>query len=141
MSELTTADCWAFLEQHEFGRLAFVLDGGADIVPINYAVADGQVLFRTAQGSKFAGTMGDATVAFEVDEIEDGEHATSVVVRGLAVELPAAEGGRAEQAGLRPWLDTDKPHLVAIEVAHISGRAYDLHRPWLSMLRHGRVGE
>ncbi len=136
MSDLTANECWAFLEQHEFGRLAYVLDGGAEIAPVNYAVLDGQIVFRTAEGSKFAGVMGDASAAFEVDEIE-GEEATSVVVRGLAVELPMVEDGRAEQAGLRPWLASDKPHLVALEVERITGRRYGLHRPWKSMLRAG----
>ncbi len=134
VAELSTAECWAFLEQHEFGRLAYVLDGGADIVPINYCVDDGQLLFRTAQGSKFVGVMSDATAAFEVDAFE-AETAISVVVRGLAVELPESHAGRAEQAGLRPWLDSDKPHLVAIDVTHITGRRHSLHRPWRSMLR------
>lgn len=134
--ELTTDECWAFLAHHEFGRLAYVLDGGADVVPINYAVDEGRIVFRTAMGSKFSGVMSDATCALEVDLIE-GEEATSVVVRGLAVELPddGAHAARAEQAGLRPWLDSVKPHLVAIDVTHITGRRHALHRPWTSMLR------
>lgn len=137
MRELTDAECWAFLRQHEFGRLGFVRDGGADIAPINYAVDGDQIIFRTGAGSKFAAAMGGATVAFEVDQVDQGE-ATSVVLRGPAIELPQAESARVEQLGLRPWTgwsEEAKPHLVAVRAEEITGRRYPLHRPWLSMMR------
>ena len=136
MQELTIAECWAFLSEHEFGRLGFVVDGGADITPINYAVDEGQIIFRTAMGGKFAGALGEAKVAFEVDQV-DPDEATSVVLRGPAVELEAAEA-RVSQLRLRPWTgwsEESKPHLVAIRAEHISGRRYPLHRPWKRMMR------
>ena len=38
---------------------------------------------------------------------------------------------------MRPWVDTPKSIVVAIEVDEISGRRFDLTRPWLRDLPTG----
>lgn len=130
--------CWDFLRSHEFGRLGFLLDGRVHIAPINYAVhhdpATGRktLLFRTAEGNKLEGILANDDVAFEVDEL-DAEEAASVIVRGRARKLDAQESHRADNVALRPWVGSAKPHVVEIDVTEISGRHFDLHRPWLHM--------
>jgi hypothetical protein len=75
----------------------------------------------------------NADVAFEVDQIEPDEHATSVIVRGRAHELEGQEKYVVEQLPLRPWIATPKFSVVAITVDEISGRRFDLSRPWTHM--------
>jgi hypothetical protein len=72
-------------------------------------------------------------VAFEVDEIVD-EQATSVIVRGRARRLEEDEEHRAENVPLRPWVATEKWNVVEIDVTEISGRRFELTRPWQHMI-------
>jgi len=136
---LSAADCWAFLREHELGRMAYHLLDEVHIAPINYAIDHDPVtgrhslLFRTAEGSKLLGVVMNADVAFEVDQV-DGEHATSVVLRGRGRRLEEDEEHSAENVPLHPWVDTPKWNVVEIEVTEISGRAFDLSRPWQHMI-------
>lgn len=133
---LSPEDCWSLLRANEFGRLAYVDDGLPAIVPINYAVDGAQLVFRTAPGAKLSSILTHAHVAFEIDHIDDdAEVGCSVVVRGRACVVPADDELRLEQVRLRPWLDADKPVIVAIRPDHVTGRRYNLRRPWRRMLR------
>jgi nitroimidazol reductase NimA-like FMN-containing flavoprotein (pyridoxamine 5'-phosphate oxidase superfamily) len=132
--ELHPEESWEFLRAHEFGRLAYHLADEVHLVPINYAVADHRLLFLTAEGSKLLGVAMNRDVAFEVDDFE-GERATSVICRGRAHELTGDTTWAIEQLPLRPWVDTPKTVVVEITVDEITGRRFDLHRPWL----HARV--
>jgi nitroimidazol reductase NimA-like FMN-containing flavoprotein (pyridoxamine 5'-phosphate oxidase superfamily) len=110
MEELTPDACWQLLAQHEYGRLAYVLDGEVNIVPINHAVVDGQIAFETGQGSKLLGIDEQVTVAYEVDEIT-AEQGTSVVVRGFVVALEGDEAQAAEQAYERELMRAEAERL------------------------------
>ena len=132
--ELHPEECWEFLRGHEFGRLGFHLADEVHIVPINYAVDDRRLVFLTAEGSKLLGLTMNADVAFEVDEIE-GEQAVSVIVRGRARQLVGSAAWVADRLPLRPWVDTPKYIVVEITADEVTGRRFDLHRPWL----HARV--
>lgn len=127
---LTEQECWDLLKANEFGRLAFHLVGEVHITPINYAVHEGTILFLTSEGSKLLGITMDSDVAFEVDNILPGEHAESVVVRGTARQLEGSEKYVIEQLPLRPWIPTEKHIVVEIKVSELSGRRFDLARPW-----------
>lgn len=132
VASLTREECWDLLRREEFGRLAYTLGGEAHIVPINYAVDEGRLVFRTAAGSKLSAILEGGTVAFEIDDIGT-EWAASVIVRGTAVELPEEEARWADQLRLRPWIRSEKQHVVAITPAELSGLKFRLHRPWTSM--------
>ena len=125
--------CWEMLHAQEFGRLAFHLADEVHLVPINYAVDDAhRIVFRTAEGSKLLGLTMNADVAFEIDEYTEDD-ARSVVVRGRARHLEGEEEYETEQLPLRPWVDTAKFNTIAIEVDEITGRHFELTRPWLHM--------
>ena len=124
---LPEEEAWEFLRGREIGRLAYHLVGEVHIVPINYLVSDGQLLFRTSPGSKLLGVVMHDDVAFEVDEFDEHE-ARSVIVRGTARLLREDEADRANALPLRSWVPTDKDEVVAIDVREISGRAFRLDR-------------
>jgi uncharacterized protein len=133
---LTRDECWAMLHEHEFGRLAFHLASEVQLVPINYAVDHETLLFRTAEGGKLLGVVMNPDVAFEIDEYDD-HRARSVVVRGVARRLEEDEQHRTENIPLRPWVKTPKYDVVEIRPTEISGRSFELDRPWLHMLPGG----
>lgn len=132
--QLDEDECWAFLEGHELGRLAFRLADEVHIVPINYAVDGRTLLFRTAPGEKLLAAALGSSVAFEVDEFSDHD-ARSVVVRGSARRLEEDEAHRCELVPLRPWIGDERYDVVELRPAVVTGRAFHLDRPWLHMSR------
>lgn len=130
---LTPTECWDLLGDKEFGRLAYQLDGEVHIAPINYAIDGRRLLFRTAEGNKLLGVLQNAEVVFEVDDIGT-EWAASIVLRGNASELDREEALWADQLRLRPWVRSEKQHVVAISPTEVSGFKFRLHQPWQSML-------
>ena len=136
ITSLTDRECWEMLHAQEFGRLAFHLLDEVHIVPLNYAVdQDRRIIFRTAEGSKLLGLTINDDVAFEIDEFSE-DLATSVVLRGRARHLEGRDADATDQLPLRPWVNTAKYNVVAIEVNEINGRRFELTRPWLHMRPH-----
>ena len=131
--ELHPEECWEFLRTREFGRLGYHLADEVHIVPINYAVKDDRLFFLTAEGSKLLGVTMNADVAFEVDEVV-GETARSVIIRGRARRLDEHEEHRADQVPLHTWVDSPKYYVVEVAPEEVSGRAFQLSRPWRSIL-------
>lgn len=136
ITDMTTEECWEELRRHEFGRLAFSVVDEQHITPINYAVdhqgARPSLLFRTAPGTKLLAVALGSEVAFEIDEFGD-ETAMSVVIRGSARLLEEDEEHRAENLPLRPWVDTLKYNVVEIVPDEVTGRRFELTRPWLHL--------
>lgn len=126
---LTADECWEALRGDEFARLAYVLGDEVNLVPINYAVDQDTLLFRTAEGSKLLGVVMNPHVVLEIDRFDE-EQATSVVVRGEARKLEEDEAHRADNVPLRPWTDTHKYNVVEIRPTDVTGRRFRLNRPW-----------
>jgi len=135
VTQLGAEDCWAMLGSEEFGRLAFRLIDEVHITPINFAVDGRTLLFRTAEGDKLLGVVMGTEVAFEVDGFE-GESARSVFVRGTARLLGEDEAHRAENVPLRSWVSTLKYNVVEIVPQVVTGRAFELTRPWTELGAH-----
>lgn len=127
VTELAEADSWSFLRSQEIGRLAVLADGVPDIFPVNFIAHEHTILFRTAQGTKLWAIAANSTVAFEADHWNAAE-GTSVVIRGRARTLAAAEAGDAARFGLRSWLRDPKPVFVRIQPDMITGRRLRLGR-------------
>ena len=131
---LSDEQCWDLLRGQEFGRLGYHRVGEVHIAPINYAIdEDDRIIFLTSEGNKLLGITMNEDVAFEVDQILPDEHATSVIVRGRAHELEGRDKYVVERLPLRPWIATPKFSVVAITIDEVSGRRFDLSRPWTHM--------
>lgn len=117
-------ECLALMASCNLGRIG-VVDGGRPLVlPVNYALAEERVFFRTAPGSKFDAVVRDAQVAFEVDAADPAYRTGWSVLGGGRSTLVTdqRELARIDELGLRPWADFDKPHLVRIDFEWLSGR-------------------
>ena len=120
------------------GRLAFSLDGRLEILPVNYLVDRGTLLFRTAPGTKFAASVERLPVVFEVDGYEPEQHeAWSVVARGhLEPVLGTAEVIDAVALPLFPWQGGEKGLFVRVVPEEVTGRQFPVADPsqWVSPL-------
>jgi nitroimidazol reductase NimA-like FMN-containing flavoprotein (pyridoxamine 5'-phosphate oxidase superfamily) len=118
--------CLHLLAQQEIGRLAFVIGGSPEILPVNYVLDGDAVVLRTAPGRKLDGAL-RSPVAFEVDATDRATHAGwSVVVHGHAEEVTRLDREelvrRVAALHVEPWAGGDKPHVLRIVPTSITGR-------------------
>jgi uncharacterized protein len=118
-------ECFRLLEQSSVGRLG-VIDGDRPVVlPVNYAVVDGEIVLRTDEGMKLRAAE-RAPVAFEVDAFDEGARTGwSVLVSGRAEEVTeyaARERQAVRDAPVDPWAGGDKQHWIRIVADSVSGR-------------------
>lgn len=123
---IPTDECYLLLDSATVGRIAFVDQDGPVAIPVNFAVVDGDIVFRTEATSGLR-TGVDHQVGFEADRIDPEAHSGwSVLARGFAYEVPAEEVPEM-LAGLRerfprPWAAGVHNTWVRIEVQAVTGR-------------------
>jgi nitroimidazol reductase NimA-like FMN-containing flavoprotein (pyridoxamine 5'-phosphate oxidase superfamily) len=117
-------EAWNLLSSVALGRLVTYFGGQLEIFPVNFVAQKGTVLFRTAEGTKLFTTVMNDKVLFEADDHTVAE-GWSVVIRGTAKMLSSAEDIRAaDQAGLMPWVPTEKLRYVRVTPTEISARRF-----------------
>lgn len=85
--ELSESECFAQLPKTGVGRIAVsCIDGPPEVVPVNYVVDGGCIVFRTGLGSMLK-LLRRRDATFEVDhvDLEEGR-AWSVVLKGRTYE-------------------------------------------------------
>jgi nitroimidazol reductase NimA-like FMN-containing flavoprotein (pyridoxamine 5'-phosphate oxidase superfamily) len=126
MTILEERECWRLLDLADVGRLAVAIDRHPDIFPINHVVDDHTIVFQTEAGTKLAGAVCGAAVAFEIDGYDpwDGD-AWSVVVKGHAVEIEhLVDKEHVEKLALTPWGSWAKHRWVRIDPVEVTGRRF-----------------
>ncbi|SES23820.1 pyridoxamine 5'-phosphate oxidase family protein [Corynebacterium cystitidis] len=125
---LTEEESLELMAGQTFGRLVVQLKNDVDIFPVNFAVHDGKIYFRTAEGTKLFGAARADDLILEADHVDqDASVAWSVVVRGPSRILTKAdEILEAEEYGVKPWIPTLKYNFVEITPRTISGREFQL---------------
>jgi len=121
--ELTEEECLGLLRSRRLGRVAYD-DAGPVVLPVNYVIDSGTVLFCTSPYSSLGQHLRASQAAFEVDEIDDETHAGwSVLVRGPAkyvelTDLPVAA------ARPTPWRGCEGAQSLHVRITPrlISGR-------------------
>ena len=126
MEILDVPECLRLVRSAKVGRLGIAIMNVPDIFPINFVVDGGDVVFRTAEGTKFAAAVLGTSVAFEVDGYDAGAgEAWSVVIKGPAVEITDMyELFDAEELPLFPWHNSPKYRFVRIESEEVTGRRF-----------------
>ena len=120
---LAVDECRALLATQRVGRVA-ICSGRPAILPVVYAMLDGDIVFRTAPGEKLIAAALQRTVAFEIDDfVEATRSGWSVDVIGTAEEIVHPdEIRRAEALGLEPWAGEVRDRFVRIRAEEMSGR-------------------
>ena len=125
LTTLTREECLALLRRAVVGRIGYVADGMAIIIPVNFALLDGDIVFCSAKGSKLSWLSLRERVAFEADESRPADHeGWSVLIQGVAREVTHPDELAVLRRGhLRSWLRSPQEHWVRISIEAISGRA------------------
>lgn len=124
LQALTAVECYDLLSPGGVGRVAFTTADGPVVLPVNYAMADQTVIFRTAPDTLLAGYL-NGPAGFEVDRLdEELSQGWSVLVTGHAVRVTSeAEVRHLEQhADVRPWAGGARDVYVRIIPRRITGR-------------------
>lgn len=127
---LDEAECLRLISPGGIGRIAYQGRFGPAVLPVNYKLNDGVILFRTAEHSPMGedldtGISGaEYRVAFEVDDIDPAaRQGWSVLLQGPAHHIqPGAERESALQAGIEPWPAGERELFMRITPSRITGR-------------------
>jgi transcriptional regulator with XRE-family HTH domain len=121
---LDEEECRRLLSPGGVGRVAFTTPEGPAVVPVNFAMVEGTVVFRTAPGSMIA-DQDAAEIGFEVDHVDDAVRSGwSVLVVGKArrVRDPNEEALLRDHARIEPWAGGRREVYMQITPHRITGR-------------------
>jgi nitroimidazol reductase NimA-like FMN-containing flavoprotein (pyridoxamine 5'-phosphate oxidase superfamily) len=106
------------------GRVALTARALPIVIPVNFALLDGSVVWRSAEGTKLNDASAGFVVAFEADSYEpDHKEGWSVMIQGLAhVITDERELERAKQLPLESWaLDGAADRYVCLVPSIVTG--------------------
>jgi nitroimidazol reductase NimA-like FMN-containing flavoprotein (pyridoxamine 5'-phosphate oxidase superfamily) len=124
VEQLGELECESLLAVTHFGRIGFSDADGPMILPVNYVIVDGGIVFRT-DATTVLTNVSMKSVAFEIDGWESASVAWSVVARGHAMEVTRAIGAEYDDlrsAHIPIFAPGAKSHWFAMNVESISGR-------------------
>lgn len=124
------AECLRLISPGGIGRLAYQSRFGPAVLPVNYKLHDGAILFRTVAESTLdqdlqTGIGGaEYRVAFEIDDFDTAaKQGWSVLIQGAAHYVQqGAEHEAAEQAGVESWAGGQRERFLTIVPARVTGR-------------------
>lgn len=123
--EMTVEECVELLHGGVVGRVALATPVGPRIVPVNYAMHDGRIVFRTTPYSEL-GTYGwNTDLAFEIDHLDYEKHqGWSVVAVGRAarVDNPDELVDIRHSWEPRPWASGQRNLCIKLRWRELTGR-------------------
>lgn len=131
LSVVPEQGCAELLARGLIGRIGVTMGALPVILPVNYAMLDGDIVFATSEGTKLRAAANHAVVAFEVDEVNpDDRSGWSVLVVGPAREITdPGEITRAQALGLRPWAGGHRERFIRVRTELVSGRVIGNGQP------------
>jgi nitroimidazol reductase NimA-like FMN-containing flavoprotein (pyridoxamine 5'-phosphate oxidase superfamily) len=117
-------ECLALLQNGGLGRVALSMGALPTILPVNYRLVDGFVVFRTGVGSKLDAATRGAVIAFEVDACDpETQTGWSVVVTGVAHDTPSNDWAEPILSAAIPrWAPEGSTRVLHLSTDIISGR-------------------
>jgi nitroimidazol reductase NimA-like FMN-containing flavoprotein (pyridoxamine 5'-phosphate oxidase superfamily) len=121
MEVLSHDECLRLAASQPVGRVAFMSDGEPTVLPVNHALVDHFVVFRTLVGTKLNAVEKGTPMAFEVDRFDEaGQTRWSVVFRGTAEEIDEDD---MRDLDLLSWVDEPaRDRWVRIRPDSVTGR-------------------
>lgn len=123
---LDSDQCLTLIGPGGVGRIAYTGESGPMVLPVNYVLQDGTVLFRTAERGPLDEDLrteiahADYKVAFEIDSIDPaGQRGWSVLIQGPAHHVADASGNLD---GIESWAPGPRELLVRVTPTRITGR-------------------
>jgi nitroimidazol reductase NimA-like FMN-containing flavoprotein (pyridoxamine 5'-phosphate oxidase superfamily) len=129
MEELDENECLKLIGSGGIGRIAYVGRFGPAVLPVNYKLRGGAIVFRTAVKAALDEDLrtgianADYKVAFEIDEIDAAaQQGWSVLIQGPAHHVHGAELDVVHSAGVESWAPGERDLFVRIVPSRITGR-------------------
>jgi nitroimidazol reductase NimA-like FMN-containing flavoprotein (pyridoxamine 5'-phosphate oxidase superfamily) len=129
IEELDENECLELISPGGIGRIAYVGRFGPAVLPVNYKVQDGAVVFRTAENGPLDEDLrtgiadADYKVAFEIDDIDTAaRRGWSVLIQGPAHHVTGADEDAVRAAGVESWAPGDRELFVRIVPTRVTGR-------------------
>jgi nitroimidazol reductase NimA-like FMN-containing flavoprotein (pyridoxamine 5'-phosphate oxidase superfamily) len=127
---LEEAECLRLIASGGVGRIGYTGRFGPTILPVNFALQDQTIVFRTGldspMGEDLRTGIADAQykVAFEVDEISPAtREGWSILIQGSAHHADSeTERAEAQRSGVQAWAGGEKDLFVRIVPDRITGR-------------------
>jgi uncharacterized protein len=121
---LTEEECVDLLEPGGVGRIGVTIAGLPVILPVNYAFVDGEVLFRTGEGTKLSAATQRAVVAFEVDayDVASASGWSVLVIGRSSVVTDPMELARLDGYEITSWADGTRSNYVRLRPELLNGR-------------------
>jgi hypothetical protein len=133
MEVLEPEECLRLIAPGGIGRVAFTSSNGPAVLPVNYKLHDGAIVFRTAYGGPMdqdlrTGVEGvDIKIGFEVDRIDEAQQeGWSVLIQGPAHHVPEDEVDKVAEADVTSWAGGERHLYIRIVPSQITGRR--IHR-------------
>ncbi|MFG1947109.1 pyridoxamine 5'-phosphate oxidase family protein [Nonomuraea sp. NPDC048826] len=129
LETLDREECLRLIAPGGVGRVAFNGSHGPTILPVNYRLHEGSIIFRTAHGGAMdrdlrTGLEGvEVMVGFEVDRIDEvRREGWSVLVQGPYHHISDEEAAQVSDAGVSPWAGGERLLHIRIVPQHVTGR-------------------
>jgi nitroimidazol reductase NimA-like FMN-containing flavoprotein (pyridoxamine 5'-phosphate oxidase superfamily) len=130
LEELDEAECLRLIASGGIGRIGFSGRYGPTVLPVNYQLYEGTIVFRTAQDSATDEDLrtgianAEYKVAFEIDDYDTAARTGwSVLIQGSAHHVESdAERAAVAGAGVDPWPGGDRELFLRITPSRVTGR-------------------
>ena len=120
--ELDLPECLDLLASGSVGRVAYCTQEGPVVLPVNYVLHDGDVVFRTSPHGSIAQHLQGSPAAFEVDEIHDvTESGWSVLIQGTGEFVESARDLPLESRP-SPWPVGNRALFIRVRARSVTGR-------------------
>ncbi len=130
MEEMDDTESLRLISPGGVGRIAYTGRFGPTVLPVNYRLYEGTIVFRTAQDSPTDEDLrtgiahAEYKVAFEIDDFSlDQREGWSVLIQGGAHHVDSdVERAAVLQAGVEAWPEGEREHFIRITPTRITGR-------------------
>jgi nitroimidazol reductase NimA-like FMN-containing flavoprotein (pyridoxamine 5'-phosphate oxidase superfamily) len=127
---LDEAECLRLISAGGVGRIGYTGRFGPTVLPVNYALHEGTIVFRTGQHGPLGEDLrtgiehAESKVAFEIDELSPAaREGLSILIQGAAHPVDSeAERASVVQSGVEPWAGGEKELFVRVVPSRITGR-------------------
>jgi nitroimidazol reductase NimA-like FMN-containing flavoprotein (pyridoxamine 5'-phosphate oxidase superfamily) len=130
LETLDETECMRLISPGGIGRIAYSGQFGLTVLPVNYKLYQGTVLFRTGQDSPLDEDLrtgighAEYKVAFEIDDFDTAaREGWSVLIQGAAHHVDSeAELASVSEADVQPWPPGPREHFLRINPSRVTGR-------------------
>ncbi|WP_336215243.1 pyridoxamine 5'-phosphate oxidase family protein [Nonomuraea sp. LPB2021202275-12-8] len=129
LNELGPEECLRLIAAGGIGRVAFSGPSGPTVLPVNYRMHDGAVVFRTRAGGPMDQNLRtrlegvEVKIGFEVDWIDEAKReGWSVLIQGPAHHVTSDETPAVSGARVDSWAGGERELYIRIIPHQITGR-------------------